>query len=380
MQNMFNSVSSEQPRYRSGAVARMVRIPVSTLRIWERRYQVVGPSLTDSGHRLYTGADVERLLLIKQLIDIGHAVGTVARLPTPALQEISDARAALQAPAALAPVRPRAALLGLGLPRRLGARGLQRVGTWPDLAAAEAALGMPGAPGAPGTAESASPPATAPAITPATAPATALQADLLVAELATLQPDSADRLLALMQRLGVQCCVVVYGFGAERATQRLRDAGCRLHRAPLSDVELRMLVDAAVGTLVGPAAAGAPSAGGPGDGLSSAGLPASAVPARLFDDDALAQLAAASTTVACECPRHVVELVMLLGNFETYSAECVRRSPADAALHGHLQRVSGQARAMFEAALVRVAEADQIPLPAARPGPGAARRSAAALG
>ncbi len=104
------------------------------------------------------------------------------------------------------------------------------------------------------------------------------------------------------------------------------------------------------------------------------------MPARLFDDDALAQLAAASTTVACECPRHVVELVMLLGNFETYSAECVRRSPADAALHGHLQRVSGQARAMFEAALVRVAEADQIPLPAARPGPGAARRSAAALG
>ncbi len=159
------------------------------------------------------------------------------------------------------------------LPRRLGARGLQRVGTWPDLAAAEAALGMPGAPGAPGAAESASAPAITPAITPATAPAAApaaaLQADLLVAELATLQPDSADRLLALMQRLGVQCCVVVYGFGAERATQRLRDAGCRLHRAPLSDVELRMLVDAAVGTLVGPAAAGAPrpGAGWPGDGL-----------------------------------------------------------------------------------------------------------------
>ena len=378
MQNMFNSVSSEQPRYRSGAVARMVRIPVSTLRIWERRYRVVGPSLTDSGHRLYTGADVERLLLIKQLIDIGHAVGTVARLPTPALQDISDARAALQAPAALAPVRPRAALLGLGLPRRLGARSLQRVGTWANLAAAEAALDAPDAP-----ASASAPPAAASATATAAASTTAsaaLQADLLVAEMATLQPESAERLLGLMQRLGVQCCVLVYGFGAEGATQRLRDAGCRLHRAPLSDVELRMLVDAAVGTLVGPAAAQAPGSGWTGDGLAAAGQPASTVPARLFDDDALAQLAAASTTVACECPRHVVELVMLLGNFETYSAECVSRSPADAALHGHLQRVSGQARAMFEAALVRVAEADAIPLPAAGPGPGAARRSAAALG
>jgi len=81
MQASFNPVSSEQPRYRSGAVARMVRIPVATLRIWERRYQVVGPALTPSGHRLYSGADVERLLVIKQLVDQGHAIGSLAHLP-----------------------------------------------------------------------------------------------------------------------------------------------------------------------------------------------------------------------------------------------------------------------------------------------------------
>ena len=369
MQNMFTSVSSGQPRYRSGAVARMVRIPVSTLRIWERRYQVVGPSVTDSGHRLYTGADVERLLLIKQLIDIGHAVGTLARLPTPALQDISDARAALLTPAPSAPLRPRAALLGLGLPRRLGVRGLQRVGTWADLAAAEAALDAQHA-------QAHDSPATDGGAAPG-APAS-LAADLLVAELATVQPESAARLLALMKRLGVQCCVLVYGFAAETATQQLRDAGCRLHRAPLSDVELRMLVDAAVGTLALGAAGGlsGAAAGWLSDGLAQAGMAAAAVPARLFDDAVLAQLAAASSTVACECPRHVAELVMLLGNFETYSAECVSRSPADAALHGHLQRVAGQARAMFEAALVRVAEADAIALPEARR---PARRSAGAL-
>ena len=332
---MFNSVTSAQPRYRSGAVARMVRIPVSTLRIWERRYQVVGPQLTDSGHRLYTGADVERLLLIKQLIDLGHAVGTVARLPTPALQDIADARAALQTP--VLPLRPRAALLGLGLARRLGTRALERVASWADLAAAEAA-GASG-PGAPD------------------GPATLPQADLLVAELATLQPDTADRLLALMRRLGVQRSVVVYGFGAEIAAKRLRDGGCRLHRAPLSDAELRGLVDDAAASLPGlPGSAPAAVAG--------ANLPASTVPPRRFDDAALAQLAAASTTVACECPRHVVELVMLMANFETYSAECISRSAADATLHEHLHRVAGTARAMFEAALVRVALADGIPLPA----------------
>lgn len=330
MQSMFNSVSSEQPRFRSGAVARMVRIPVSTLRIWERRYQVVGPSQTASGHRLYSGADVERLLLIKQLSELGHAIGSIARLPNAALLEIADARAALSSPAAHA-LRPRAVLLGLGLPRRLGALALQRVGTWADLAAAEAALAAGDG---------------------------SLRAELLVAELATLQPSSAERLLALAQRLGVQRSVLVYGFGADAAAQRLRAAGWQPRRAPLEDAELRSLVDHAAAAL-----AGAPPAAVANTATTAATAPPADAPSRLFDDAALAQLAAASSTVACECPRHLAELVMLLGNFETYSAECAARGPADAALHAHLQQVAASARAMFEGALLRVAQAELIPLP-----------------
>jgi hypothetical protein len=175
-----------------------------------------------------------------------------------------------------------------------------------------------------------------------------------VAELATLQPESATRLLALMQRLGVQQALVVYGFGNEAAAQRLRQAGCRLHRAPLADAELRTQVTELL-ALPSATAAVAPATARPS--------PPAAVPPRRFDDAVLLQLAAVSTTVACECPRHVAELVMLLGNFETYSAECVSRSTSDAALHAHLQWVAGQARSLFEDALQRVAEAEAIVLP-----------------
>ena len=352
MQNTFTPVSSLQPRYRSGAVARMVRIPVSTLRIWERRYQVVGPTLTASGHRLYSGGDVERLLLIKQLVDLGHAIGSLASLPTPALLEIADARAALDAaPATAPPLRPRAVLLGLGLPRRLGALGLQRVATWADLASAETALAATDASHlAPADAASAG----APLDTSAAALADAC-ADLLVAELATLQPESADQLLALLHRLGVRRSLVVYGFGNDAAAQRLRQAGCRLLRMPLADTELRAAVVELVAALQADSLAA----------LSPPAAPASeaAVPARRFDETTLRQLAAAPSTVACECPRHVAELVMQLGNFETYSAECVARNPADLALHAHLLQVAGLARAMFEGALLRVAEAEHLPLP-----------------
>ncbi|MEO7152369.1 MAG: MerR family transcriptional regulator, partial [Burkholderiaceae bacterium] len=41
-------------RYRTGAVARMVRMPAATLRVWERRYAVARPQTTAAGHRLYS--------------------------------------------------------------------------------------------------------------------------------------------------------------------------------------------------------------------------------------------------------------------------------------------------------------------------------------
>jgi len=78
------------PRYRSSAAARMVNIPVATLRVWERRYQVVGPAQAPSGHRLYSSQDVRRLVLIKQLVDQGNGIGALAKLETARLQAMAD--------------------------------------------------------------------------------------------------------------------------------------------------------------------------------------------------------------------------------------------------------------------------------------------------
>ena len=357
MQINFTPASNAHPRYRSGVVARMVGIPVSTLRIWERRYQVVGPTLTASGHRLYSGADVERLLLIKQLVDLGHAIGSLARLPSADLLHIADARAALAAQPAVT-LRPRAVLLGLSLPRRLGALSLRRVAAWADLASAEAGLVTSGTALTNATGDH-PPPADGPPGATGAAAHPALQAELLVAELATLQPESVDRLLALAAHWGVQRGLVVYGFGSEASAQRLRQAGWRLHRAPLADAELRAQVAELVAALLTSAHAAPPDGG-----QTLTDLP---VPPRRFDDAALYQLVEAATPVACECPRHVAELVMQLARFETYSDECLQHNPADADLHRHLLQVAGQARAMFEAALLRVAEADSLPLPPAAP-------------
>ena len=98
-----------------------------------------------------------------------------------------------------------------------------------------------------------------------------------------------------------------------------------------------------------------------GETLSLAQNPVA--PPRRFDNNALAEIAMTSVALNCECPHHISDLLVRLGNFESYSAECESRSPADAALHHYLKQVTGSARAMMESALARVIVAEGIAVP-----------------
>jgi len=188
--------------HRSGAVARMLRMPVATLRVWERRYQLTDGQRSASGQRLYSADEVRRLALIRQLADLGHAIGQLARLDMAQLQQLAGTHA---------------------------------------------------------------------------------------------------RTLDALRR--------------------------------------------------GPSAAADP-------------VP---VPPRRWDDAALADMAGLSSTIACECPQHVAELLMRLSHFEAYSAQCEQRSPADAELHAWLGQIAAQARASFEEALERIAQHEGLLLPGGDP-------------
>lgn len=324
----------------------MAGIPVATLRVWERRYQVVGPARAPSGQRLYSPLDVERLVLIKRLVEMGHAIGTIAGASLAALLSLAAVRGGQSVEAF--PSAPAAApltlvIVGRSLVRRLAAGDGQRAVAWAgahvaanygDLTQALAVLGGSPARG------------TVAALPPG--------ADVLLVQVASLQPDAVEQLRQLADggpaAARAPRVVVVYGFAAEPVLQRLRDAGVVLFRSPLAAHDLHALL--------------APP--GHAAGVPTAALLYSPAPPHRFDDDALARLAAASSTVACECPRHVVEIVMQLSAFETYSADCTRRSPADAQLHAYLADVAGSARALFEQALERIALAEGLAMPEAR--------------
>lgn len=325
-------------RHRSGAVARMLRMPVATLRVWERRYGVTQPLLSASGQRLYSGDDVRRLALLKQLTDLGHAIGSLARLDMQQLQQVARTHASVLAahhagdPAMDRPVPVlawRVAVVGAGLAQRLRrpvllrqlSRPVQLLGPFVDEAQAAAAL-------------------------------QGASIDALLLQVPRLQEDGLAGVQAAAPALAAVPRAVLYRFAAESTCAALAAAGTALLREPQNDIVLGQWLQGLLGaTRQAHADARSPV------------LPTQPVPPRRWDDAALADFAGLSSTIACECPRHVTELLMQLSHFEAYSAECRHRSPADAELHAYLQQVAATSRARFEAALAHVALHEGLILP-----------------
>ena len=61
-------------------VARLTGVNPVTLRAWEWRYGLIVPTRTESGHRLYSMTDIERVRSILGWIDRGVAVSKIGTL------------------------------------------------------------------------------------------------------------------------------------------------------------------------------------------------------------------------------------------------------------------------------------------------------------
>jgi len=329
--------------HRSGAVARMLGMPVTTLRVWERRYRLTQPALSPSGQRLYSADDVRRLALIKQLVDLGHAIGTLAALDMPQLQRVGATHAQVRAgsgngeradEAPCSRAGPwRLAVIGAGLGRRLQRPALLRqlgrpvvlLGPFDDAAQAAAALSD-------------------------------RDLDALLLHEPQLQDGWSAAVEAAAPGLVGVPRAVLYRFAADATCDALARAGTALLREPQPDAVLAQWLRSLW--------AGAPNRPPSREPSAPSTEP---VPPRRWDDAALADFAGRSSTVACECPRHVAELLVQLSHFEAYSAECEHRNTADAELHAHLRQVAAAARARFEAALETVALHEGLVLPPSLP-------------
>jgi hypothetical protein len=296
--------------YSIGACAGRSGLSTHTLRKWESRYGAVRPTRTEGGIRRYTASDIARLSLLRELVEAGHAIGSIAQKPTDELRRMS-ART-VNEPAAQPSIR--AIVVG----PNLAADFERHAGHMPGLriVASHADTGE-------------------------LAPA---DADVLVFEAASLTTRTASEVDRLRRDSGVAHVLLFYAFGSLTLAEKLSDARTAVARMPVVYGEVERLVRALLRSPVAPS--------GPG----------SDIPRYQLGRETLARFARRADALECECPRHTAEIVRMLSEFEDYSLECEQEQPEDAAVHHMLRRNAAQARALMEEALVELARVEDIPL------------------
>ncbi len=314
-----------QGAYRIGAVARLTGISPDTLRIWERRYDIVEPRRTPKGGRLYSQKDVTRLTMIKTLVDQGYAISTVANLPA---EELSRRLNSTQ-PANLPPLGSgdhEVCVVGQAISVRACNTehmppGLELAGAYTDLEAFQD---------------------------------DETECDTLVIELPFLDRPLAQELNTPELRKRAKRIIVIYAFSPSNIISQLQRYGLHTMRAPIAlehiwqqcQINQTKQLDWRPPEWNPRVASNEP------------------VPPKRFSRDQLAYLSSVTASLECECPQHMASIIEQLAAFEEYSARCEVQTRQDAAVHGYLHQMTARARWLMEVALERLAEVEDIRLPA----------------
>lgn len=88
------------PGFNIAAVERDTGLSKDVLRMWERRYGFPVPERDGNGERSYSADQVDRLRLIKRLMDMGHRPGKLIATPAAELLALAPRRPLPRAPAA----------------------------------------------------------------------------------------------------------------------------------------------------------------------------------------------------------------------------------------------------------------------------------------
>lgn len=312
----------EEKGYRIGAIASLTGITPDALRVWEKRYGLIQPKRTTTGNRIYSEEDLTRLSLIKNLLDAGDSISKLVSLD---ISELKKRVATLLHKRVVddEEMRPcRVIVIGVNMAMRfeqLSDEDVQLVGHADSPEQIETLK-------------------------------TEIKPDLVIFEIPTLNDSHVNKLTNWIEQLDAQHGIVVYRFANKKVLEKIRHKRIVLLRAPVETQTVIRHCDAILRQILTTSK------------LSSFALPdmAEPIPKRSYDDEKLARIANISSTIKCECPQHLADLIIALTAFETYSVQCEDQSDKDAALHNYLYKMTAQARHTMETALAHLLEVEQI--------------------
>jgi len=317
------------PLHKIGAVSSLSGVPTPTLRVWEVRYATFTPLKTQGQHRLYSDDDVLKATLLKRLTEQGHAISNIANLSSQALNNLlmqQQSSNRIQVHRQLEDRSISMAIVGLALAGRIESKKFTLSFNNHEIKVTDIFNDLSDALGA----EFEQP------------------TQILLIKTNSLHAGIEVDIHKLAQKCQVLQVIVLYNYGQQNIIESMKFSGMIVRREPISDSDLADLINSVL--LVGT------------EQKNSGFVVGAVIPQRKYSDATLAKVAAISSNVLCECPRHVAEIIAQLASFEQYTHECLNKSTEDAHLHAYLSSVSGSARALFESALEMVAKHEGIEL------------------
>jgi DNA-binding transcriptional MerR regulator len=334
-------LNEEQDLYEISAVARQTGLSTHNLRIWERRHKVVEPVRSASQRRLYSRDDVQKLSLLKNLVDRGQSISSLAKLEISQLkQRLQDDEAANGATSghADATTRTRRCRVAVAGPfvrtvfqeEGLASDQIRVVSEHADLDDLQSSV-KPGS------------------------------VDVVLIEEATLFKNQIEAIQRMLSSIKARRAVVTYRFAPKSVIAPIDNnlSSITTIRAPADANELRLACLA--GMTLSRADLGAES-----EALDQTESPDplasedEAIPERTYSDSELNAISRMDNTIKCECPQHLASLVTSLLAFETYSSQCENQDAKDAELHAYLHAATAKARTAMEQALNTVLRAEDL--------------------
>ncbi len=319
--------------YKIGAVSRITGIGSETLRAWERRYEAVIPNRSESGDRQYSREDVTKLLMLKTLTESGISIGTIARLGPIELKSLFEEHSkdhdkytnGTPKTQISNVVDCNVALLGDGFPVRIldgleEVKGINLIGMYESINDMQNTIDK------------------------------SKQINIVVVETPTINAKTKEQMSKIIEITGAWHIVIIYGFANQQQIEELQSSQITVVRSAVDVQELARLCIFHSGG----------SERLPGLQAGSTLHYEQTIPSRKFSNAQLNNLASISSTIKCECPKHMSDIVKDLVSFEIYSAECENENDQDAALHSYLHATTAQARSMLEEAMSHLIRVEGI--------------------
>jgi DNA-binding transcriptional MerR regulator len=322
-------MTKETNLYKIGAASKITGVNIATLRVWENRYGVVEPIRINGTQRGFSKKDVDRISMIKQLVDAGDSISTLSKLSLEELELrmqpsvnnsqviIGNAKDKIKAVA----VGTRIPEVGRPSPHLAEVKVTARY----DLASIMDDLS-----------------------------AIKIDADIIIFEIASLHRKTVELIIEILTLSEINHAVVIYRFGSCNGI-KLAQLDGRIHpiQAPVLPIDIQIASNFAMNSTTG-------SSGS----VNISEEEKEHVP---FNEKELWEINMMSNPIHCECPKHLSSLISSLRGFEKYSADCEDLDEKDRVLHKELETITIQARIIMEQALRKVIKENDISYSTANP-------------